>query len=201
MPPEYLPELDLDRKEVVYNRQWLVDRIMKDAEVRSEQEGYIFWEGLNHLVDPQILKTAGKVIGDEFLSRLPKDRWPTKTMGVSNRGRELGTALGMMLDMHITVTDREVDHTHRIRGLRPGDRILVGDDFCAYGNVANAFNSALLAIGVEPIFAFVVAKDFGFLDSPQEGYREFRKQGFPAFAVLRVTGMKGGRVVATAEDI
>lgn len=214
-------------------QEWLTDKITSDAEVRDEKGGYIFWKELNHLIDPQVLIAAGKVIRDKFLSRLPQDEWPTKTMGVSNRGKELGTALGIMMDMEITVTDRiveggingdpietyhdkdndtvvirhvpsftkRVDFTHNIRGLRPGDKILVCDDFCAHGNVSHSFNSALLGIGIEPIFAFVVAKDFDFLDPPQTGYRKLKTEGIPAFAVLRITGMENGKVVVTSEDI
>ncbi len=211
----------------------MTDKIINDAEVRDEKEGYIFWKELNHLIDPQVLIAAGKVISDKFLSRLPRNEWPTKTMGVSNRGKELGTVLGMMIDMQITVTDRvvegdingdpieayydknddtvvikhvpsftkKVNFTHKIRGLMPGDKILVCDDFCAYGNVARSFNSALLGIDIEPIFVFMVAKDFDFLDPPQTGYRKLKTEGIPAFAVLRITGMENGKVIIASEDI
>lgn len=231
--PEFWGEKNRDLEEITAWQKWLINKITEDAEVRNEQEGYIFWEGLNHLVEPQVLIAAARVIEDKFLSSMPQEEWPTKTMGVSNRGKEFGTALGMMMGMQITITDREVesdisgdpietyydkdndtvvikhvpsftkrvDFTHNIRGLKPGDKILVCDDFCAYGNVARSFNSALLEIGIKPIFAFVVAKDFGFLDPPQTGYRQLKKEGIPAFAVLRITGMKNGKIVVTSEDI
>jgi len=91
---------------------------------------------------------------------------------------------------------------HIIRGLKPGDKIVVADDFSARGTVTKAYEEALTRLGIRPIFVFMIAKDFNELVPPQIGFRETKKRNVaPAFAVVRFTDIKDGRVIATAEDI
>ncbi len=91
---------------------------------------------------------------------------------------------------------------HIIRGLKPGDRVAVADDFSARGTVTKAYEEALTRLGISPIFVFMIAKDFNELVPPQIGFRETKQRNVaPAFAVVRFTDIKDGRIIATAEDI
>jgi len=91
-------------------------------------------------------------------------------------------------------------YDHFLFGVRPGETVMIVDDFCAYGKAANSFLD-LKELGINPVFVFLVAKDFSHLDPPQIGYRELKQKAIPAFAVVRFTGIKDGKVIATAEDI
>ncbi len=93
------------------------------------------------------------------------------------------------------------NYTHTIRGIKPGETILVADDFCAYGHVAHAYKKSLTTLGIRPIFVFLVAKDFVNLHPPQIGFRELKKSGVTSFAVVRLTRIVNNRVAATAKDI
>lgn len=92
-------------------------------------------------------------------------------------------------------------YTHYLDGVRPGDRILIPDDFCAFGKTARVFYQALKSLNIEPSFVFLVVKDLEDFDPPQAGYRELLKEGIPAFAIARLTGVEDGQVLATTEDI
>lgn len=91
---------------------------------------------------------------------------------------------------------------HIIRGLQPGNKVVVSDDFSARGTVTKAYEEALIQLGISPVFIYIIAKDFLDLDPSQIGYRETKKRNIaPAFAVVRFTGIENGKVIATAEDI
>jgi adenine/guanine phosphoribosyltransferase-like PRPP-binding protein len=92
-----------------------------------------------------------------------------------------------------------VDYTHSIRGLEPGNTVLVADDFCARGSVTNALHSSLNELGIQTHFAYVVAKDFPFLDPPQVGFSEAQNNGISTFAVVKFIGMENGRVIASID--
>ena len=94
--------------------------------------------------------------------------------------------------------------SHMIRALRPGDRVLVADDFSAYGHVTDQYTNGFHELDITPIFVYLAAKDFGFLNPPQTGYRRHKEKGDCVFTVIRLTSMTGGaggRVKATAADI
>jgi adenine/guanine phosphoribosyltransferase-like PRPP-binding protein len=167
-----------------------------------------------------------------FLGKLP--HLPRIVCGVPNRGREYATAIGITAGIPIAVTERIIENkppavsydskrdvveitgipsftqkgrvfTHTVRGLRPGDTVLVADDFCAYGHVALQYQR-LTELGIKPVFSFMVAKDFQDLPEPQEGYRNLLRQGVLAFAATRLTNIVNNgngnyRVIATSQDI
>jgi len=97
-------------------------------------------------------------------------------------------------------------HRHKIRGLQPdlqpGQTVLIADDFCAKANATNRYIEAFQELGIVPIFAYIVAKDF--VDgkgNSQKGFREIRAGNQPAFAVVRLTGIQDGRVSVSSQDI
>lgn len=220
--------------ELLQLRRKLANQIEASAEVVDVESGYIVCENVNWLVDPELLRGAAEVTRRLFLDALPPDYRPQKVLGVSNRGKEFGTALGLEANLPIVVTERKVQggieesdsgrlatahydprgrmvtidnipsftrgvrYRHILHRVEPGDQVLVVDDFCAYGNVAEGFRVGLEQIGVRSTFAFLVAKDFPDLDPPQTGYRRLREDGIPAFAVTRLTEIKSRRVVAIA---
>ncbi len=87
--------------------------------------------------------------------------------------------------------------THTIRGLRPGDSVLIADDFAATGTVSEIYFNALTSkdIGIKPYFTFLIAKDFTDLNPPQIGFRQLSEKA-PAFAVVRFTRIEGKKVIA-----
>jgi adenine/guanine phosphoribosyltransferase-like PRPP-binding protein len=102
---------------------------------------------------------------------------------------------------HVRSFTKRVNYRHTIRGVRPGDRVLVSDDFSARGHAVRSFDGVLRRLDITPYFGIAVAKDFDFLDPPQVGYRRLKEEGVPVFAAVRLVGMEDGRVIATAEDI
>ena len=90
---------------------------------------------------------------------------------------------------------------HFLFGVRPGDKVLVVDDFCAHGNITKTFWATLQDLNIVPTFVYIAAKDLPFLDPPQVGYREIREQGISAFPVVIFNNIQDGKAVATAEDI
>ncbi len=94
-----------------------------------------------------------------------------------------------------------VNYTHTIRGVAPGETILVADDFCAYGSVASAYKKSLETLNIKPIFVFLVAKDFLNLRPPQIGFRKLKKDGVTSFAVVRLTRIVNNQVAASTKDL
>ncbi len=90
---------------------------------------------------------------------------------------------------------------HKLRGIRPNNTVLIADDFSATGSVTNFYQRAFTQLKIEPIFVYLVAKDFSDTNPPQRGYRQNKQAGIPVFAVVRLTEMSGGKVKVTAEDI
>jgi len=225
-----------EREELLQMRNALAARIAEGAIVKDPETGYIFCPEVNWNVNPEILQQAAIVVKGLFLDQLPEFK-PQKVVGVSNRGKEFATTLGLETSLHIAVTERKsqrvisgdsvniplaarydkesdqviidgvpsftkgVQYRHFLFGVKPSEKVVIVDDFCAYGNVARSFCEGLRQLGISPVFAFLVAKDFSHLDPPQTGYRKLKTEGIPAFAVVRFTGIKNGRVIATAEDI
>lgn len=93
-------------------------------------------------------------------------------------------------------TNEKSFYTHKIRGLRPGDNVLVADDFCAYGHVSQAYYKALKPLGIKTFFSFLVAKDFKNINPPQTGYQKLLDAKIPAFALVRFTDIQNGKVIA-----
>ncbi len=106
----------------------------------------------------------------------------------------------VVIDNVSSFTKRK-NYRHVLHGVRPGDNVLIADDFVAFGNVAERFSQGLRGLGINSVFVALVAKDFFHLSPPQMGYRRLREKGSPVFAVVRFTGIENGRVIATAEDI
>jgi len=86
--------------------------------------------------------------------------------------------------------------THTIRGLKPGvdKNVLIADDFAATGTVSRIYCRMLKSVGIEPYFVFLAAKDFPDFTPPQIGLRKLSEEA-PAFALVRFTGIKNGKVV------
>jgi len=93
-------------------------------------------------------------------------------------------------------TNEKSFYTHKIRGLRPEDSVLVADDFCAYGHVSQAYHKALESLDIKTFFAFLVAKDFKNLEIPQTGYQKLLETNVAAFALVRFTNIQDGKVIA-----
>lgn len=99
-----------------------------------------------------------------------------------------------------TKKGEEWDHT--IKGLdRKTKNVLVVDDFSATGEATIQYLQALTELGYSPVFIYLIAKDFQNIPNPQVGFRNHLLNGVKAFAVVRVTEMKNGKVTATADDI
>lgn len=231
------PEKLTSREDLIQMRKDLAARIASKAEIRDPEIGYVFCSEVNWVVSPEILKRASEVTRRLFLDHLPPELRPQKVIGVSNRGKEFATALGLELNLSIAITERRaqgaigsnstnsleagydeendqviikgvpsftkgIQYEHFLFGVRPTDEnVVIVDDFSAHGNVALSFREGLQSLGINPIFVFLVAKDFLHLNPPQIGYRRLKEEGVPAFAVVRFTGIENGQVIATAEDI
>ena len=169
---------------------------------------------INHLSEPPDLVIGVPARGKEFAFGLAGALH--LPYGVSDRRETVNCQQGISavydLSSDATIirgiesfTQPGIRFDHILRGVRPDTHtLLVADDFSAFGRVTSQYLSALEPLGISPVFAYMVAKDFPFLNPPQVGYRTHRENGVPVFAVVRVTNMiggQGGTVIATAEDI
>ena len=87
-------------------------------------------------------------------------------------------------------------YTHIVFGLRPGENVLIVDDFCAHGNITTRFHHALMETGNRAVFAYLAAKNFPFLNVPQTGIEDIRGLGIPSFPVAVFTEIIDGKVIA-----
>src|SRR3989344_3460444 len=87
--------------------------------------------------------------------------------------------------------------SHKLRGVRPDSAVLVADDFCATGAVTEYYLKAFEELNIKPIFVYIVAKDFNDSDPPQKGYRKFKEENLPVFAIVRLTEIENSHVVVT----
>ena len=108
---------------------------------------------------------------------------------------------GIIIRGIASFTKPGVKYQHFLRGLRPGDNAVIVDDFSATGKIIEFYLATCNKLGIKPVFLFLIAKHFLDTNPPQIGYQTLKKQGIPAFAVVRFTGMENGKVIATAEDI
>lgn len=212
-------------------RTSLAAEIQQTSIVRNRTIGYVECRDVNHLVKPSLLRNASSFVLEAFIKHLPEELKPQKVIGVPDRGKEFANTLGILGDFDMAVAHREeqsddsefveydpvkdiltiggvpsfrkenVTYTHFIRGVRPGDQVLVADDFSALGRVSRRYLQAFREMGIRAALTFLVAKDFFFLDPPQIGYRNLLQDGVAAIAVVRFTDIKDGQVIATAEDI
>lgn len=212
----------------------LARHIELKAIVKDGKIGFILIKEVNHCVNPEILREAAEITTGLFLKNLPERLQPQVVIGVPNRGKEFATALGLLIDCPIGVSDRtEIKHnedrqfwakydqkediltingipsftkpdkvfTHTVRGVKPGSTVLVADDFSATGTATDYYLKAFKLLKINPVFVYLVAKDFPDLNPPQIGYRKNKTKGLPVFAVVRLTKINEQKVIVTSQDI
>ena len=185
----------------------LKQRILKDAKVLP---GNIIKVGsfLNHMVDIGLMRDIGKEFADIFSAEKP-----TKILTIEAAGIPIATMTALELDIpfiiakkydlieHINTNDdysaEVVSHTkktqHVIRVSKaffvPGDRVLILDDFLAYGDASRALveivrqsQATLVGIGI------CIEKSF------QNGANELTSQGINLHSLVRVQSLENGAI-------
>jgi adenine/guanine phosphoribosyltransferase-like PRPP-binding protein len=186
---------------------FLRQKFLQDAHVIDKDKGYISVPSFNLRMDPAVLKAAAHLICDFF-----KDSDIDIVHGIPHSGNYLATAVALELDgvmLHISKKDlnipstwKEIYHreirsfTHSGQGLdiyspinlsfvHKGDRVLIVDDVCAYGETGHAIISGLLERGVK-VQGYAVLFDKQF----QSGLARIEELGIKTFSCIRVAKLE-----------
>lgn len=178
----------------------LKERIRKDGKIGA---GNILKVDcfLNHQIDAKLLKA----IGEEFY-RLYKDCGVNKILTIEASGIAIGCMTALAFDCPLVFakkskslniagdvyTCKATSYTHKNEYemtvskefLKPGDRVLIVDDFLAMGNALVGLKKIVEDSGAELVGAgIVIEKAF------QEGGDMLRKKGFRIESLARVISM------------
>lgn len=166
---------------------------------------------LNHQIDPVLIDEMGK----EFY-RLFKDCGATKVVTIESSGISIAVftakyfgipALFAKKASHKNVGSevysakcysfthgKEYEMNISKKYLKPGDKVLVIDDFMAGGNACNALINIMNQAGAE-IVGIGIAIEKGF----QPGGQELRRKGYKVRSLAIVDSMKDGEITFRPE--
>lgn len=155
---------------------------------------------INHQMDPDLMKAIGHELSERF-----KDCGVNKIVTIEASG--IATAIMMGAEMHLPVVfvkkkspktmqnalvskvhsfTKDRDYTVCISSdfLGKGDRIVIVDDFLAYGNAARGLIDLAQQAGAEIAgFGIIIEKVF------QEGGNELRREGYRVESLARVLSL------------
>lgn len=177
----------------------LKERIMQDGKCYAG--GILKVDSfINHQMDPDLMKAIGHELSERF-----KDCGVNKIVTIEASG--IAPAIMMGAEMHLPVVfvkkkspktmqnalvskvhsfTKDRDYTVCISSdfLCKGDRIVIVDDFLAYGNVARGLIDLAQQAGAEIAgFGIIIEKVF------QEGGNELRREGYRVESLARVLSL------------
>lgn len=182
----------------------LVQRVMQafldEASVIDEKKGFISAPSTNQLRNPELQQSVARIIATEF-----SDIKIDKVFGIPISGINLATATAALLPGVKEVPTRkgvetptswkqvftaeiksfttEVKSSIKYSFVYPGDKVLVIDDVCAFGETATEVIHSLIEEAEADVVGFVVWWDKVF----QGGLERIEKTfGIKTFSVIRV---------------
>ncbi len=187
---------------------------MKQLNERIRAEGQNLGRGilkidsfLNHQVDPLLMQAVGQAIADFFAGSAPTRILTAEVSGIMPAlmtGLAMGNLPVVYARKHKPITMREpvfltTAPSHTKGGevqlmvspefLRPGERILIVDDFLASGQTIEALARIVQAAGASLVgIGCVVEKSF------EGGRAALARWGVPIFAAATVTAMHNGQI-------
>jgi len=184
--------------------QFLKQRFMQEVRVLDEKTGYLTAPAFNLRIDPQILSAAAQEIAGHFA-----DEKISVIHGIPHSGVYLATAVSLALHkelrLHTSRKDQVVPASWKevfrkevrsfttnnqgsdifsginLSFVSKGDRVLLVDDVCAYGETGAALINGLLEKGVV-VAGFAVLFDKVF----QGGLERISELGVKTFSCVRV---------------
>lgn len=190
---------------------YLREEFLRDAKVLDAARGYISVSSFNLRMKPQVLKSAARVIVEEF-----RNERIDIVHGIPHSGNYLATAValelsehskpeGKLIRLHSSRKDQQIptswkdvyraevesfttsNNTYRVFSginlsfVQKGDRVLILDDICATGETGYHIISGLKKRGVE-VAGFAVLFDKIF----QGGLEYVGSLGVKTFSCIRV---------------
>ncbi|MCQ2289438.1 MAG: xanthine phosphoribosyltransferase [Muribaculaceae bacterium] len=177
----------------------LKERVLRDG--KCLPGGILKVDGfINHQMDPQLMMAIG-----QHFAQLFKDSGANKILTIEASGIAPAITMGLAMNLpvvyvkkkkpstmgsayvtsvHSFTKDRDYTVSVSREFLSPSDRVVIIDDFLAFGNAARGMIDLIQQAGAQIMgLGFVIEKTF------QEGGKWLREQGYHVESLVQVTSL------------